>query len=340
MYNESEENIIKDWTEGDIVSPLVSVSIVTYNHENYIEECLDSILSQKTNFAFEIVIGEDCSSDNTKLIIQKYEKNYPNIIKPIYNKVNVMAQQNLINVLAKCRGKYISHLDGDDCMLANKLQMQLEFFKEHDECAIVFHNMKFIGDTIIDDKFNNHLNENEMIIDIDEFVDIGLAHWCNSSKMYKKSAYPQEGIQAFDCIGDQHYHLQNARNGKIGYIPQVLGLYRKHSSGQSSINKQLGRIKCALKDLVKTYNDAYSFGVKKKIVDKRLAFHYYDSGIQFLMLKDFNSFSDCMNKSYENKIFYNKKHELLYKLKDKPLVAYYLKLFNNYLNKLQGKQTI
>jgi glycosyltransferase involved in cell wall biosynthesis len=74
--------------------PLVSVWMITYNHEKYIRQSLESVLMQKTTFKFEIVIGEDCSTDGTRIIIQELEKQYPTIIKPIYHKKNVGAMRN------------------------------------------------------------------------------------------------------------------------------------------------------------------------------------------------------------------------------------------------------
>ncbi len=339
MVKRSEQEIMQNW-QSDMNKVLVSVSIVTYNHENFIEDCLDSILAQNTDFVFEIVIGEDCSTDNTKEIIKKYEEKFPNIIKPIFNEINVMAQENLSNVLKVCSGKYIAHLDGDDSMLPGKLQKQVDFLENHKDCAVVFHNMKFIGEKILGAVYNNPTDEEECIIDINDFVKIGLAHWANSSKMYKKSAIPKEGLEEFQCIGDQHFHLQNARTGKIGYIPQVLGLYRKHDQGQSSQNKAIKAISCTLKDLVKTYSDAYEFGVNKSIVDKRLAFLFYDAACQYLLLRDYKDFRTSIEKSYEDLIFFNKKHKVCFLLKGFPRTLYMLKIINNLLYKIRGKQII
>ena len=80
MINITEKEIMKNW-KGDISNPVVSICCITYNHEKYIEETIDSFLMQETNFPFEIVLGEDCSTDNTRKIVEKYKENYPNIVK-------------------------------------------------------------------------------------------------------------------------------------------------------------------------------------------------------------------------------------------------------------------
>ena len=87
MHSRIEEEIMQNW-EGDRNKPVVSICCVTYNHENYIAEAIDSFLMQETNFPFEVLIAEDYSTDNTAKIIREYERKYPNIIKPIYQKEN------------------------------------------------------------------------------------------------------------------------------------------------------------------------------------------------------------------------------------------------------------
>ena len=77
-----------------MAKPMVSVGIITYNHEKYIRQCLEGVMMQKTTFPIEVIIGEDCSTDNTKKIIQEFELAYPDIIKPIYQPVNVGAALN------------------------------------------------------------------------------------------------------------------------------------------------------------------------------------------------------------------------------------------------------
>ena len=85
--------------------PMVSVIVLTYNHEKYIKEALDSILMQKVNFDYEILIGDDASSDNTVKILKKYQNRYPNIIRLFLNKINLGGTYNAYNVLINAKGK-------------------------------------------------------------------------------------------------------------------------------------------------------------------------------------------------------------------------------------------
>jgi len=319
----------------------VSVSIITYNHEKYLRACLESIVTQKCDFDFEIVVGEDCSPDNTRAVLKEFQQKYPHVIKPIYQEKNVGHYQNFIDVIDQCQGEYIANIDGDDCMLPGKLQKQVDFLDEHSECAVVFHNLRFIGALITTEAYNNSLDEKSCIVDINDFVDKGLAHWGNASKMYRRSSYPPEGtLSALKCIGDQHLHLQNARTGKVAYLAEVLGLYRKHAEGLSQVNKRKDQITCALHDLVLTYSNAYKYGVKKEIVDNRLAFIYFDTACQYLQLNDYKKFKFYIEKSYENKIYFNQKHKICFMLKQLPQILYILKLTNNIWYKIKRKQTI
>lgn len=114
--------------------PLVSVCVLTYYQEKYIREALDSVLSQRTSFPFEIVIGDDCSGDGTWEIIEEYKKKYPNIIVAQRSETNRGIPFNYYNTVLKCRGKYIVELDGDDKFIDDeKIQYQVDFMEAHPE---------------------------------------------------------------------------------------------------------------------------------------------------------------------------------------------------------------
>ncbi|MDO9145891.1 MULTISPECIES: glycosyltransferase [Comamonadaceae] len=111
---------------------LVSVVVITYQHEKYIRQCLDSILMQNINFSIEIIIGDDCSTDQTTEIIKEYQQRVPHIIKPTLRSVNVGATKNQYDCFLKCTGKYIAILDGDDFWTDNeKLKTQTNFLKNN-----------------------------------------------------------------------------------------------------------------------------------------------------------------------------------------------------------------
>jgi glycosyltransferase involved in cell wall biosynthesis len=151
MYYRTENEIIKSWNKEN-KTPLLSVICITYGQEQYIEQAIDSILEQRTNFRFEVIIGEDCSPDNTKNILLEYQKNYPNIIKIILRDTNIGSSNNSVDCISQAKGKYIALLEGDDFWVNElKLQKQVDFLNKNTDYGLVH------GDT-------NHLYEDTGII--------------------------------------------------------------------------------------------------------------------------------------------------------------------------------
>jgi len=119
-------------------NPLVSVKMITYNHEPYIRQAIDCVLAQKTNFPFKLIIGEDCSTDGTREIVFDYQKKYPDIIRVITSNKNVGAHKNSLRTLKACRGKYIALCEGDDYWTSpNKLQKQVSYLETHPDVGLV-----------------------------------------------------------------------------------------------------------------------------------------------------------------------------------------------------------
>jgi len=133
----------------------VSVICVTYNHEKYIREALDSILMQETDFDFEVLVGEDCSTDGTRDILREYEANYPGHFVMYYRDKNLGATKNEYELFMDAKGKYIAALELDDIWTdPHKLQKQYDFLEKHAEYIGVAHNFDIIdkdGRTIEND---------------------------------------------------------------------------------------------------------------------------------------------------------------------------------------------
>lgn len=123
----------------------VSVAIITYNHEKYIEKAIRSVLAQKTSFSLEIIVSDDCSGDGTPAVIQKLQKENSDCIVPILRKKNVGMKRNSIETLKACKGEYAAFLEGDDYWTdSQKLQKQVDFLEEHRDYAATYHACKVI----------------------------------------------------------------------------------------------------------------------------------------------------------------------------------------------------
>lgn len=135
----------KDVDNNPIV---VSISCITYNHAPYIRQCLDGFMMQQTNFAFEVLIHDDASTDGTAEIIKEYEARYPDVIKPIYEDENQWVKGrrgSAVFNFPRARGKYIALCEGDDYWTDPlKLQKQVDFLEKHEEFSMCFHRAAIV----------------------------------------------------------------------------------------------------------------------------------------------------------------------------------------------------
>lgn len=118
--------------------PLASVKMITYNQAAYLAQAIEGVLMQKTGFPYELVIGEDCSTDGTREIALRYAEAHPDIIRMVTSEHNVGTRANGHRTTAACRGKYIAWCEGDDYWHRDdKLQMQVEYLEAHEDCVLV-----------------------------------------------------------------------------------------------------------------------------------------------------------------------------------------------------------
>lgn len=120
-------------------TPIASIIVITYNQEETLPGTLDSLLRQRTTFPYEIVVGDDCSTDGTRSVLLEYAQRYPDKIRPIYNKTNKGILGNYVSVLSQCKGKYIAACAGDDYWIDDdKLQMQVDVMELHPNIGLVY----------------------------------------------------------------------------------------------------------------------------------------------------------------------------------------------------------
>src|SRR5690554_1321481 len=199
----------------------VSVCVVTYNQEKYIAECLQSLVDQETDFPFEIIVGEDCSTDRTRDIVEEFALKYPDLIVRNYQDKNVGPTKNVFSTYALARGKYIAHMDGDDYALPNKLKRQVELLEANPRCFISSHAVMKVDSN---SKATGHFSGDKIkgIKDFSYLV-ANLPFFAHSSKMFRNIndfSYFDE-CQSLEEIFDFELHLIHARYGDIIHTNEV-----------------------------------------------------------------------------------------------------------------------
>src|SRR5882762_7158067 len=149
MSHTSGDNFIEVSSSMLVPSkPSVSVLMVTHNHEKYLAQAIDGVVSQIADFHFELIIGEDCSTDSTRHIALDYQNKFPHIIRLLYSDKNVGALNNFARVYSASRGGYIAICEGDDYWTDNKkLQKQVAVLRAQPKYVLTYHDMRLINES-------------------------------------------------------------------------------------------------------------------------------------------------------------------------------------------------
>lgn len=216
----------------------ISICVITYNHEAYIEQTLNSILEQKTSYSFQVVIGEDCSTDNTRAICERFAANYPDKIKLLPSEKNLGAGANFVRTFNECDGKYLALLEGDDYWIyENKLQEQVDFLEaNHDYilCAGKSGYVNYDGSLFFRDE---RVNKQQVDFTTEDY----LKKMCfeTAGILFNKTDFKLHDSHISAFSGDQFIVLLLTMNGKkIRYIDKNLSVYRYHAGG---ITKKLNK---------------------------------------------------------------------------------------------------
>ena len=227
-------------------TPLVSISCLTYKHEEYIRDCLEGFLFQKTTFPFEVLVHDDASPDATPQIIKEYAEKYPDIIKPILRETNLYSvpghrNLNLIN-LDRAQGKYVAMCEGDDFWCSpNKLQKQFDLMESHPDytlCGCGIYYLNHLHKTYTPQGFPHEdwpLPQEEACKQI-----------CFNIHPFHMPAafFRMDALRAIQDLfqrdvrsapmGDTQLFYHLATQGKVGYIRERMVTYRQHAGSFSS----------------------------------------------------------------------------------------------------------
>jgi glycosyltransferase involved in cell wall biosynthesis len=214
----------------------VSVAMITYNHEAFITQAIESVLMQQTDFEVELVIGEDCSIDGTCAIVCEYADRYPGRIRLLLPERNQGAQANGLATLNACRGQYIALLEGDDYWTdATKLQKQVDYLENHPDYSACFHPAVCLNQ--INGANTGHIFRPRIIQPSYSTDDLlrGGNLGPTASLVFRKNFLPQLPEWFQQCpTGHFPLYVLLSLKGPIGFIDETMSLHRLHRGGMWS----------------------------------------------------------------------------------------------------------
>lgn len=220
---------------------LVSTYLLTYNHEKYVAQALESMLNQQTNFKYEILVGDDCSTDRTPSILKEYKEKYPDKIKVFFRSHNLGATKNLYLLQKECKGKYIAPLEGDDYWVGEeRLQYLVDFLEKNPIYVGISHRRErhdVNGSLLGYDPSNDVINKSFYI---EDFLK-GKRY--SSACMVYRNLYLDSGnkyadlLQASRNVGDFQSAMIILDMGPVYISDKILGVYRvRNGPNESNYN--------------------------------------------------------------------------------------------------------
>lgn len=298
---------------------LVSINCITYNHEKYIRDAIEGFLMQKTNFDFEILIGEDCSTDYTLEIVKGYVDRFPEKIKLITSDVNVGWRKNSERVLANSQGKYIALCEGDDFWTdPHKLQKQVDYMESHAECSFCFHAASIVDASGKQTNRRFRSYEKSGICLTGDVIEGGGEFCPTASILFPKKLV--ENLPTFyqnAHVGDYPLQMWLAIQGYGYYFDEDMASYRSGAtgswtsqlnSGADAIEKNINIMKSDIKllhEFDEYTNQMYTEAVKRTITKKEFKILLLQSKIKEARKGKYKRYYNQLNSIQKGKLFFN-----------------------------------
>lgn len=235
---------------------LVSVSTIVYNHERFLRQCIEGVLNQQTNFAFEYLIHDDCSTDGSADIIREYAAKYPDVIKPVFETENQYSKGgpwgSAVWNYPRAKGKYIALCEGDDYWTDPlKLQKQVDFLESHLEYSVCFcdyRNYNIYTNQYLEPEYTRLMRECGDAEGMDLDIDTMFRRWVTMplTILFRADALDFNLVHQYKYYRDTHetYHLM--KNGKCRLMNFVGAQRNMHEEGVASLIPTAKAIKTSL----------------------------------------------------------------------------------------------
>ena len=247
---------------------LLSIAVFVYNQESYIAQTLESIIEQNHNYLYEIIIGDDYSTDGTRDVLLKYKKKYPDIINLVLNENNLGLLKNYFNIINRCSGKYIMQCAGDDYWLPGKVSTQIAFMEDNPDIGMCCGNVQLLKSNV--KKVVWHRKEG--YITFEELIKwnrVVAMTACFKRKLIIKYTEAIEPLEKGWLTEDYPTWLWFSINSKIYNIDEFFGVYRiiENSASHPTDSEKKFNFLYSILDIKKyftyLYNN-YSYDISKE----------------------------------------------------------------------------
>lgn len=269
--------------------PFLSILCITYNHEKFIKQAIESWLMQKTNFNFEIIIADDASTDKNQKIIRKYYHDYQKVINPILRKKNIGPNFNWLDAFSHCKGKYIALCEGDDYWIDPlKLQKQVDFLENNPEYSLCFHDALILWDDKSQPPKYFCSKDQKDTSSIEDVIE---KWFIPSASMVFRKEYITPLPDWFKDVynGDYALHMLLAKKGKIKYFDLVMSVYRQSTNNLTSNFSKIKIIKKQIQlfNIINEYFDfEYNIQIRNRIksLEKRKLYTFLRQQVPILKI--------------------------------------------------------
>lgn len=303
----------------------LSVIIPAFKVAPFIHECLLSVLAQKTNFSYEVIVCVDASPDDTFNIISYLSESYDNLVV-LKNEVNLGLVSTMQRLLEAASGEYIAYLDGDDVALPGKLQQQVDYLDAHPKCRIVYHES---------DMFDNQSGKRLRLYSRDFYNYKYIPQQANITHLIKYTVFLQASsvmVRRYEqmtaalahgnsIICDYPWHIMNLglAGGTVDRLDQVLGRYRIHQDsfgGQTQRNSER-RINVT-EELARACRLGHRLNVEQAEIQFGVNHVYFSAALYFLRQQQFDLFRQMIELSVTDQLYFDERHQLAYQHRSSP----------------------